>query len=111
VIQYAQTNLQLYSQLMQAGHSANELGTVRKAYDLAVQLFAGAFRANGKPFIAHLVGTASILAKAETGIDVTTAGLLHSVFSHGEFGDGSRVRIARNAPMFGPLLALPLKTT
>ena len=90
MIQSAQTNLQLYSQLMQAGHSASELGIVRKAYDLAVQLFTGSFRANGKPFIAHLVGTVRILAEAEAGIDVTAAGFLHSVFSHGEFGDGDR---------------------
>ena len=89
MIQSGQTNLHLYSQLMQAGHSASELGIVRKAYGLAVQQFAGSFRANGKPFIAHLVRTASILAEAETGIDVTAAGLLHSVFSHGGLGDGS----------------------
>ena len=90
MIQYAQTNLQLYNQLMQANYSASELGVIRKAYDLAIQLFANTFRANKKPFIAHLVGTASILAEAETGMDTIAAGLLHSVFSHGEFGDGSR---------------------
>ena len=57
---YAQTNLQLYTQLSDIEYSQEARGQVLRAYELALQLFSGHYRANGKPFIAHLVGTASI---------------------------------------------------
>ena len=87
---YAQTNLQLYGQMLRAGRPELELRLVRDAYELAVRLFAGHFRGNGKPFLAHLVGVASILAEHGHPIESVTAGLLHSVYSFGEFGDGTR---------------------
>src|SRR5438067_10245267 len=55
-----------------------------------MSLFAGHFRPNHKPFLAHLVGTASILATHGADSTTVAAGLLHSAYSHGEFGDGSR---------------------
>ena len=85
------TNLQLYGQMLRAGRPEQELRLVRDAYELAVRLFAGHFRGNGKPFLAHLVGVASILAEHGHPIELVTAGLLHSVYSFGEFGDGTRV--------------------
>jgi (p)ppGpp synthase/HD superfamily hydrolase len=85
---YAQTNLQLYAQLRQAGRTESELSLVRAGYDLAMQLSPASFRGSGKPLLAHLVGTASILASIGESSEVVTAGLLHAAYVFGDFGDG-----------------------
>ncbi len=59
---YAQTNIQLYEQLLAARWSAADIVPARAAYELAMRIFAGHFRPSHKPFLAHLVGVASILA-------------------------------------------------
>jgi hypothetical protein len=87
---YAQTNIQLFNQLQAAGYAHADLVRVRDAYGLAMVLFTGCFRRSGNTFIAHLVGTASILAELRCSSTTVAAGLLHSAYSHGEFGDGSR---------------------
>ena len=84
---YAQTNLQLYAQLRGLGYTNAKLGDVKRAYELAIQLFTGRYRANGKPFISHLVGTASILAAHGASIEVVVAGMLHATYLQGQFGD------------------------
>jgi (p)ppGpp synthase/HD superfamily hydrolase len=85
---YAQTNLQLYGQLVRSGYSDEQLLLVRNAYDLAVQLFTASFRGSGKPLIAHLVGTASILAWINQSPAIVAAGLLHAAYALGDFGGG-----------------------
>ena len=87
---YAQTNLQLYGQLLSAGRPEQELRLIRDTYELALGLFAAQYRGNGKPFVSHLVGVASILTAHWQPIETIAAGLLHSVYSFGEFGDGTR---------------------
>jgi (p)ppGpp synthase/HD superfamily hydrolase len=87
---YAQTNVQLYNQLRSANWADDDLRHAQAAYRLAMRLVAGHYRANEKPFIAHLVGVASILASCGAPSTVVSAGLLHAVYRHGEFGDGSR---------------------
>jgi (p)ppGpp synthase/HD superfamily hydrolase len=87
---YAQTNIQLYGQLFQAGWADADLRRVQTAYGLAMTIFAGHFRPNHKSFLAHVVGTGSILAAHGGDSSIVAAGLLHSAYSHGEFGDGSR---------------------
>jgi (p)ppGpp synthase/HD superfamily hydrolase len=84
---YAQTNIQLYNQLSELGYSAADLERIHRGHALAMQLFTGSFRGSGRPFLAHLVGTASVLARLRAPIAVVTAGLLHSAYSHGEFGN------------------------
>jgi (p)ppGpp synthase/HD superfamily hydrolase len=84
--QYAQTNIQLLNQLRQLDYPDAALVGVHRAYGLVIQLFSGRFRASGKTFIAHLVGTASILAHLRVSADLVTAGLLHAAYSHGDFG-------------------------
>lgn len=84
----AQTNLDLYQQLHDAGWSTADLVLARDAYLLAMRLFADRFRANGKPFVAHLVGTASVLAMVGARPDVVVAGLLHAAYANGVFPDG-----------------------
>jgi (p)ppGpp synthase/HD superfamily hydrolase len=97
-VPHAQTNLQLFNQLSAAGWGEPELDRAGRAYEFAMELFTGQFRSNGKPFLAHLVGTASALAAAERPPPVVLAGLLHAVYAQGEWGDGrSRVAEERRA--------------
>ena len=85
---FAQTNLQLYTQLRGAGYTDDQLILVRKGYDLAMRVFPASFRGSGKPLLAHLIGTASILARVGQPAQVVTAGLLHAAYALGDFGDG-----------------------
>ena len=86
--QYAQTNLQLYTQLRAAGYSEAQLAGVRSGYDLMMRLCSASFRGSGKPLLSHLVGTASILGSIGQSATVVTAGLLHAAYALGDFGDG-----------------------
>jgi len=100
---YAQTNIQLFNQLRRDGYSKPDRDFIRDAYELAMALFTGRFQPSGKPFIAHVVGTASILASLHLPIAVVAAGLLHNVYNAGDFGGGrngiskARRRKIRNA--------------
>src|SRR5262249_49091917 len=85
-MQYAQTNIQLFNQLRDGGYSQKDIALIRDAYELAMELFGGRFQASGKPFIAHVVGTASILAWLRVSAPVVAAGLLHNAYEHGDFG-------------------------
>lgn len=85
---YAQTNVQLYGQLLAEGWAEDDLRHVQSAYRLAMQVVAGHFQASEKPLLAHLVGVASILAAHGAHATIVSAGLLHSVYQHGDFGDG-----------------------
>jgi (p)ppGpp synthase/HD superfamily hydrolase len=85
---YAQTNLELYRQLLASDTAPEELARVAAAYELAARLFTGRFRGSGKTFLAHLVGTAGILASLGADGSVVAAGLLHAAYRQGEFGDG-----------------------
>ena len=69
-----------------AGYSAGDVNFVHKAYGVAQQLFPARFRASGKPFLCHLVGTASDLIQEAASADVLAAGLLHAAYSEGDFG-------------------------
>lgn len=86
VLPAAQTNLQLYAQLHRLGCAPAQLLQVRDGYEFATALFAGQFRGSGKPFVAHLVGTASILAAAGAPPDAVVAGLVHAAYEQGDFG-------------------------
>ena len=86
----AQTNLQLYKQLIHLVWSDGDLAEVRAAYDLARELFAASFRPSGKSFIAHLVGVASALAAWGEPKEQVIGGLLHSTYLYGDFGDNRR---------------------
>jgi (p)ppGpp synthase/HD superfamily hydrolase len=87
---YAQTNIQLYRQLDEWGYAPDDAVAVARAYDLALRLFTCVYRGSGKPFLAHAVGTASILASLRARPPVVAAGLLHAAYTHGEFGNGWR---------------------
>lgn len=78
---YAQTNLQLFDQLRREGYSSLELKCIFNAYHLATKLFTGWFRSSGKTFLAHVVGTASILSSRHVPANLVAAGLLHAAYS------------------------------
>jgi (p)ppGpp synthase/HD superfamily hydrolase len=84
---FAQTNIQLVNQLRDDGYSTAEILPVIVSYETAIRLFTGLYRASGKTFIAHLVGTASILGRLRTTSSVVAAGLLHAAYSSGDFAD------------------------
>ncbi|HEY5578104.1 MAG TPA: HD domain-containing protein, partial [Acidimicrobiia bacterium] len=83
---YAQTNLELIEQLRDLGYAPEHLRLIGAAYVLAARLTSGLFRPSGKTFLAHLVGTASVLAEHGASPEVTAAGLLHAAYRHGDFG-------------------------
>ena len=87
---YAQTNIQLFNQLKRDSYSDAELACIRNAYELAMRLFTGLYRASGKTFIAHIVGTASILSSLHAPAEVVTAGVLHAAYKHGDFGNWAK---------------------
>jgi len=89
-VHQAQTIIQLLEQL--ADRPVEERQAVRRGYDLATALFAGRYRACGRPFVAHLVGTASALARHGAPIDVVLAGLLHAAYAQGVFPNWKRRR-------------------
>jgi hypothetical protein len=104
----AQTYPQLAVQLVGAGWTPADLATVRRAYDLAATMFAGHVRGSGKPFTAHLVGTASCLLLDGAPPATVAAGLLHAAYEQGDFGDRAtgptpahvaRLRTAVGAPV------------
>jgi (p)ppGpp synthase/HD superfamily hydrolase len=85
---FAQTHLQLLNHLRDSGYRDEDLVVVNRAYIYACELFTGSYRASGKPFICHLVGTASVLASLQVRVPVVAAGLLHAVYPLGDFGAG-----------------------
>lgn len=84
----AQTTPALFGQLLHGGWDDDTLGRVRRAVELAAGLTTGRYRASGKPFLCHLIGTASALAAAGANVDTVIAGLLHAAYIEGEWGDG-----------------------
>ncbi|HKK19557.1 MAG TPA: hypothetical protein VJ952_12840 [Opitutales bacterium] len=86
-MEIAQTNLQLYNQLGRMGWDDTSLIQIRHSYDLVRALFGCSFRPSHKPFICHLVGTASVLAHWGERPGMVVAGLLHSAYLYGNFGD------------------------
>jgi hypothetical protein len=83
----AQTNIQLYNQLRARGLSTEELAVVHRAYELLARLYPGYYQGDGKPFVAHGVGVASILADLGQPPSIVALGLLHGIYGNADFGD------------------------
>lgn len=81
-----QNIVQFYGLLLKLEYQEADLLRIRSAFELAQGLFTGQFRANGKAFLEHLVGTAAILAREKAPVDLVIAGLLHACYSNGDFG-------------------------
>jgi (p)ppGpp synthase/HD superfamily hydrolase len=85
----AQTNIQLYNQLRRQGLSRDELVLVHRAYELLTTLYSGYYQGDGKPFVAHGVGVASIMADLGQPAEIVAMALLHAVYGNADFGDGA----------------------
>ena len=107
---YAQTNVQLYDQMSSTGYSSNDVATIQRAYEAMQPLFSGSFRGSGRPFLTHLVGTASILAEAEQPIAVIVAGLCHAAYEFGDFGASLRRRSSNNRQKLQQWIGLEAET-
>ena len=84
----AQTNIQLYNQLRRHGLSREELVLIHRGYELVASLYSGYYQGDGKPFVAHGVGVASIVAELGQPTEIVAMALLHGVYGNGDFGDG-----------------------
>lgn len=96
----AQTFPQLYRELKTAGYRPDDVQRVHHAHEAASRLFAGAYRPTYKPFVCHLVGTASVLARHRERVELIAAALVHSAYQLADFGDGSYGGPAKNAALF-----------
>jgi (p)ppGpp synthase/HD superfamily hydrolase len=83
----AQTNIQLYNQLRRQGLRRDALVLVHRAYELLTTLYPGYYQGDGKPFVAHGVGVASILATLGQPPEIVALGVLHGVYGNADFGD------------------------
>lgn len=68
------------------GYCQGDRERVALAYRQLMPMFSGLYRGNEKPFIAHLIGTASILVSGRMQVEQVLAGLLHAVYMAGDFG-------------------------
>jgi len=77
-----QTRSDLLDLALRRGYVAAELRVIDAALDLARTLSSGGYRPCGRPFLNHLVGTASALVRYGFRAETVAAGLLHSAYSH-----------------------------
>jgi hypothetical protein len=103
-VDVAQTNIQLYNQLRSKDWPLDDLVLVHRAYELLTTLYPGYYQADGKTFVAHGVGVASILGWIDQPAEIVAVGMLHNVYGNADFGDGraagvtpARSRVVRTA--------------
>lgn len=84
---YAQTSIQLYHQLKKQKYSTADIILINRTYEIATEFFAGCYRPSGKTFMAHVVGTASILISLNISATIISASLIHSIYQEGDFGN------------------------
>ncbi len=93
---FAQSYAQLIVQARSIGRSPEDLAKLRCAYELAEEIADGMYRANGAPFLNHLVRTASILLAVGEPLEVVIAAMLHGIYLLDRH-EGSRRRKANAA--------------
>ena len=81
----AQTNLQLYSQLIESGWTDRDVEFIHDIYREVVRLTYGTYRPNWKPFDSHLVGVASIVARDAADRVLVGTALAHTALTYGRF--------------------------
>jgi len=92
----AQTNGALLQQMHDAGNPTDALRRIQRVYNECLELFLGQHRGSGRPFVCHLVGTASIVAQAGGSTDMIVAALCHSLFGYAVFRDGRTIYAPKN---------------
>jgi GT2 family glycosyltransferase len=78
----AQDRCALREQAMERGYGESEVRALDWVADFATSLFDGLYRPDGRPFLNHVIGTASALVRYELELDIVLAGLLHAAFTH-----------------------------
>lgn len=78
----AQTNLELYAQAIARGYSRDQCRVLSDAYVFALRQVFSLARGSGKPFIAHLVGTASLVMESGCPDYWVIGALLHALYQH-----------------------------
>ncbi len=76
----AQTNLELYAQAIALGVPEHQRQRLGESYRFALRQVFPLARGSGKPFIAHLVGTASLVMASGCPSDWVLAALLHALY-------------------------------
>lgn len=76
----AQTNLELYAQAIALGYSHDQCRVLADAYLFALRQVFPLARGSGKPFIAHLVGTASLVMESGCTDHWVIGALLHALY-------------------------------
>ena len=64
------------------GYAADDLAHIKKAHWSALVLSSGGYRPCGRPFINHLIGTASVLVHFGFETRLVVGGLLHAAYTH-----------------------------
>ena len=77
-----QTRSDLLDLAQERGYRARDLALLADAYHLAHVLTAGGYRPCGRPFVNHLVGTASVLVRYDFSVETVVAGLMHAAYTH-----------------------------
>ena len=77
----AQTRTALREQAVARGYDADEVRKIEGACDYATRLCDGRYRADGRPFLNHVIGTASALVHYGFRNDIVAAGLLHAAYA------------------------------
>lgn len=75
-------------QLTEWNYDVDGIRLVRRAYDECLTLFAARYRASGKSFCDHLVGTASGVVLGGGDPAVVSGALIHAAYDAADFGDG-----------------------
>ncbi|NWG47284.1 MAG: glycosyltransferase [Alphaproteobacteria bacterium] len=78
----AQSRARLLDQAAEAGYPPAAIAGLGRACLAAASLLDGAYRACGRPFLNHLVGTASVLLFYRLRIQTVLGGLFHATFTH-----------------------------
>lgn len=76
----AQTNLELYARAIDLGWSPERRRSLADAYVFALRQVFPLARGSGKPFIAHLVGTASLVMESGCPAEWVVAAILHALY-------------------------------
>jgi (p)ppGpp synthase/HD superfamily hydrolase len=84
----AQTHLQLMQQMLSSGYTSDQQVEIARVYELATRLFSGRYRQDGRSFLSHLIGTASVLVWLKASQSMVIAGLLHAIFEDGNSETG-----------------------
>lgn len=85
---FALTYPQLSNQALLQGFGETDLELLKCAYEHSEVMFDGYYRAQGEPFICHLVRVASIVLSEGQSLEVAVASLLHAAYLTGQFQDG-----------------------